>query len=654
MIDDRWLAAKLKARGLVNQAQIDAALADRSAGLCQHLVENEVVEESEILKFLGIHFQTRYITAERLTTADIPDWVLKLLPVEFCEEHLVLPVRCNRPHSTLSVITADPGDDRLLNRIKNLTKLKEIQAFVALPHAVSAAIGRFYGRGVEPAADRGDSGPPADPLSEKMPADPEAAADTGVDEDPETSIGLRSPGTSEDLVSLGQKPEPPPAEPQRPSADQLAAAVPLLERQVALVRALVNHAELEHGWRRGHSVDLARLVQKLAQRAGMSEEETAQLRLATLLHELGRPLDTHLTLLGMEAQKEQRKLAEEVRLMPNRLLEGTGVPAAILDLLGLQFVRPDGEGVPAGETNNPLGARILAAADAYLDLLNNPNAPGDRCPDRSAALRRLREAAEENILCFQSVGLLSQVLSGDSLREELLEDRHAVLLVDQDEEAHHGLIQQLNQHGIDVRLAGNTAMAARLLLAGGFDLIISEMQLEPVNGLGFLERLRTNQRTSKIPFIFLSEQAASEQVDAAFEMGVEDYIPKPYRTGLVVAKVRQVLRGRSPAAPGSFRSVAGSLSEMPLLEILQVMTSVEKTGQLTLQMRDKTGRIYLDKGKVVHAQLGTKLGEEAFFEMVGIPEGEFTLDPTAISEEHAIDRSTDSLLREARKRRSGG
>src|SRR5690242_17101972 len=73
-------------------------------------------------------------------------------------------------------------------------------------------------------------------------------------------------------------------------------------------------------------------------------------------------------------------------------------------------------------------------------------------------------------------------------------------------------------------------------------LIVLDLTLPGIDGYQVVQRLRTHPKTMHIPIIVLS--ALSETVDKvrAFEIGVDDYITKPFHTDELLARIRSQLR----------------------------------------------------------------------------------------------------------------
>ncbi|HWM93480.1 MAG TPA: DUF4388 domain-containing protein [Thermoanaerobaculia bacterium] len=95
----------------------------------------------------------------------------------------------------------------------------------------------------------------------------------------------------------------------------------------------------------------------------------------------------------------------------------------------------------------------------------------------------------------------------------------------------------------------------------------------------------------------------------------------------------------------------GSLKELPLPDIIQLVSVSGKTGVFSLSRNgDSTGEIYLRGGQIVHAHVGDLQGEEAVYELAIWPEGEFVFTPGTETQLTTIQKSNTNLLMEAARR----
>jgi hypothetical protein len=95
----------------------------------------------------------------------------------------------------------------------------------------------------------------------------------------------------------------------------------------------------------------------------------------------------------------------------------------------------------------------------------------------------------------------------------------------------------------------------------------------------------------------------------------------------------------------------GSLKELPLPDIIQLVSVSGKTGVFSLNRDgDSSGEIYLRGGQIVHAHVGDLQGEEAVYELAIWPEGEFVFTPGTETTLTTIQKSNTNLLMEAARR----
>lgn len=75
-----------------------------------------------------------------------------------------------------------------------------------------------------------------------------------------------------------------------------------------------------------------------------------------------------------------------------------------------------------------------------------------------------------------------------------------------------------------------------------FGLIISDWNMEPITGLQFLKNLRGSEFDFKnLPFIMITAESKTENVVAAKQAGVSNYIVKPFNAETLRAKIEAIL-----------------------------------------------------------------------------------------------------------------
>lgn len=74
-----------------------------------------------------------------------------------------------------------------------------------------------------------------------------------------------------------------------------------------------------------------------------------------------------------------------------------------------------------------------------------------------------------------------------------------------------------------------------------FDLIISDWNMPNMTGIEFLRQVRTGEKTKDIPFIMVTAEGKKENVIAAVQAGVNNYIVKPFNAATLKEKLSKVI-----------------------------------------------------------------------------------------------------------------
>ena len=94
-------------------------------------------------------------------------------------------------------------------------------------------------------------------------------------------------------------------------------------------------------------------------------------------------------------------------------------------------------------------------------------------------------------------------------------------------------------------------------------------------------------------------------------------------------------------------SFHGSLRELQLGDVVQLVSASGKTGKFVLTHDDEEGEIFLKQGRIVHAQVGDVTGEEAVYILASWSAGEFSFHPEAESDRVTVQKSNTRLMMEA-------
>ena len=97
------------------------------------------------------------------------------------------------------------------------------------------------------------------------------------------------------------------------------------------------------------------------------------------------------------------------------------------------------------------------------------------------------------------------------------------------------LLRQLGFDNVDTATDGAEALSK--LRANQYDLIISDWNMEPMNGYQLLKEVRSDHKLQKTPFIMITAESKSENAVTAKKAGVNSYIVKPFTADTLKTKM---------------------------------------------------------------------------------------------------------------------
>lgn len=125
---------------------------------------------------------------------------------------------------------------------------------------------------------------------------------------------------------------------------------------------------------------------------------------------------------------------------------------------------------------------------------------------------------------------------------------------------------------VDTQNDGRRGLAAAL--NGGYDLLVLDVMLPGIDGFEILKRIR---RESRIPIMMLTARGEDEDRIVGLELGADDYLPKPFNTRELVARVKAIMRRLEERNPGGKLEVNGITIDPGTRDVLREGTPVEVT-----------------------------------------------------------------------------
>ncbi|WP_082028883.1 response regulator [Xanthomonas sacchari] len=101
------------------------------------------------------------------------------------------------------------------------------------------------------------------------------------------------------------------------------------------------------------------------------------------------------------------------------------------------------------------------------------------------------------------------------------------------------LLGQLGYEDVVEAADGASALAA--MRAEKIDLVISDLNMEPMTGLALLQAVRSDAALKNTPFLMVVAESRSDNVIAILEAGVSGYIVKPFNADTLKGKIASVL-----------------------------------------------------------------------------------------------------------------
>ena len=101
------------------------------------------------------------------------------------------------------------------------------------------------------------------------------------------------------------------------------------------------------------------------------------------------------------------------------------------------------------------------------------------------------------------------------------------------------LLKQIGFNNVEEATDGSAAL--QKLRTKKFGLVISDWNMEPMTGLQLLKEVRADTKLKETPFIMVTAESKTENVVAAKEAGVNNYIVKPFNADTLKTKIESVL-----------------------------------------------------------------------------------------------------------------
>jgi putative nucleotidyltransferase with HDIG domain len=442
--------------------------------------------------------------------------------------------------------------------------------------------------------------------------------------------------------------ETPAAAPPPPAAEgKVRALIQALDVVVSLI-------ETDDPYFAGYSHRVAELAGEVAQRLDLGADAREEIEIAALLHDVGKMALEPAILLhgGTLAESEAMRMREHVH-WGERLIEHIEFPWRVRDIVRHHHERYDGSGYPDHLQGRaiPVGARIIAAVDAYVAMVS-PRRHRQALGDEAAREDLTRSSGTQ--LDPEVVEILLRVVVERSAQASG-GARPRIAIVDPDPLFQRLVRLRLTTEGLDVEGRQKIEDIEPLLRAGETSLLLIDAASA---GVAMVEAARAAASAAghpQVPLAVMSDQDDRGLRRECLRLGVEDYISKSDDLEDIVARIKNILvrerRRSAPVVTVAEEGLVGSLETMNLPEIVQFLALGQKSARVALAASEGEGDVWMVAGRLIHASCGALTGEPALFEMLRWRDGRFRINHGVASPARTIEGDTMALLLEGMRLR---
>ncbi len=312
-----------------------------------------------------------------------------------------------------------------------------------------------------------------------------------------------------------------------------------------VVNALSSAVEAKDRYTNGHSLRVASYAREIARRMGMNAEEQREIYYAGLLHDIGkiRVPDTIIN-------KQGKLTDDEFQSMKLHTVAGYYILKNVSEIYDVtsgakwHHERYDGGGYPDGLAGEdiPLISRIICVADSYDAMTSN----------RSYREALTQELVKEEFLKGlgtqfdpRVASVMLQMIDEDKdykLRQIVSEQKN-ILLVD-DNAANYAEVETVlaGQPSYMVHCAPTMMECTRMMSEKSIHLVLVDMDAETLDGFDIIQVV---QSYGNVPIIFLTGSKEMDIIKKANDLGVMDFLTKPYLPQNLVETVHNILQQKA-------------------------------------------------------------------------------------------------------------
>jgi CheY-like chemotaxis protein len=231
-----------------------------------------------------------------------------------------------------------------------------------------------------------------------------------------------------------------------------------------------------------------------------------------------------------------------------------------------------------------------------------------------------------------------------------VDHRPAILIVDGDRVSERAVELALAPCDYAIEWARDGASALDIMRQSRTDVVVADSMLADMPGATLMRRSVELCGPGAPAFVFVTVDRAASTRIALLTAGAADFVVKPFIADELRARVVNTLAARRSSrmlAMDGFTGLAGHCASVPVADLLAMLEFGRKSGVVHVSVGPALGRLVLDGGRVVHAEVGLLSGGDAFFVLLRSHSGLFRFELGEVDAPRTLNARVSELLLES-------
>jgi CheY-like chemotaxis protein/Tfp pilus assembly protein PilZ len=167
------------------------------------------------------------------------------------------------------------------------------------------------------------------------------------------------------------------------------------------------------------------------------------------------------------------------------------------------------------------------------------------------------------------------------------------------------------------------------------DVILCDVQMPRMDGWQFLRMVRARPSLAASPVVFMTTMTGDEERLRGYQLGVDDYLPKPFAAEEMLARVDRLVHRihRNTRPNAEKKTLRGDLMQVSLASVLSFLENEHMSGELLIVGKSRA-RMLLSEGKLLRTELNEPVpAAERPYVVLGWKRGQFEFVPQEIDVE---------------------